>query len=421
MKTNDLHIELPSSKSLSNRWLTLNHILDNHFVLHNLSEADDTQLMQTLLLQLRRRRSNLYYCKNAGTVARFMVALLAFTPGDYFVSGDTRLNQRPMSALINALRDMGCRIDCTENEGFLPVHIIGAIPQRKMVELNPSDSSQYVSAMMLAGTLLPNGITLTLTNRPSSRPYIDMTRAVLEDAGIDTSVSANRRVYRVDSATTRHPRPHQVVQIERDWSSASYIYAAAAILPGLRIRMPGLSLTQSCQGDRAVATIFEQLGVASHEVKSPYRSQIRSVTICGTGLHEALFEHNFIDTPDLLPAALVTCAALGIRAKLKGVKNLRIKESDRLLALQTELQKMGGKMNISTDEVHILPCELHSTPLICAHGDHRIAMAFAILTLRFPEMEIDTPEMVSKSFPGFWSQLALIRKAASRSAIQKKE
>lgn len=413
MNTNDVHIELPTSKSLSNRWLVLNYLLGNAFMLRHLSSSDDTELLSTLLSQLRNGRTSQFYCHNAGTVARFMLAILAITPGSWILYGDKRLNDRPMAPLIDALRGMGCSILCTEREGFLPVSISGLPPTRKMAELDPSASSQFVSAMLLIGTQLPNGITLTLTDRASSRPYIEMTCAVLGEAGFETTVSPNRRVYRVGER--RHAAQHKkpVINIERDWTSASYIYAAAALLPGIRLRMPGLTLSNTKQGDSVVAQIFEELGVATQELRAPYRTNTRSIAIHGGGTHKNTFEYNFIDCPDLLPAVLVTCAALGIKAKLKGVKNLRLKESDRLEALRLELTKMGGRMTISDTSVTLYPTELHPIEPVCTHNDHRIAMAFAVLSLRYPDLNILNPETVSKSFPGFWEQLKLIRKAAT--------
>lgn len=417
MRTNDLHIELPASKSLSNRWLVLNYLLKSPFILRNLSDADDTQLLADLLNQLRGGTSNLFYCRNAGTVARFMMAILATTQGNWRLTGDSRLRERPMAPLISCLRNMGCGIVCTEREGFLPVDIAGHVPQFRMTEVDPTESSQYVSAMMLVGCALPNGVTLTLTDRASSRPYIDMTGAVLTQAGIRNAVSPNRRVYRVEPAGCEH-RSQQAVNIERDWSSASYIYAAAALLPGMRLRMQGLTYENSCQGDRVAKELFGMLGVETREVRSPYRAGARSITIVGTGECPGLLEYNFIDCPDLLPAVLVTCAALGVKARLKGVKNLRLKESDRLAALQTELCKMNGRMTVAETEVVVYPSELHPVEQVCAHNDHRIAMAFGVLSLRYPQITIDSPDSVSKSYPSFWSQIALIRKAMEKQSAQ---
>ena len=409
MKTNDLHIELPASKSLSNRWLVLNYLTGASFVLRNLSTADDTLLLQALLNQLRHGTSNHFHCRNAGSVARFLMAVLAVTPGEWMLSGDDRLKHRPFSPLINALRNMGCHIDCTEQEGCLPVRITGYMPQHKMTELDPSASSQFVSAMLLIGPMLPQGLTLTLTDRAASRPYIDMTCTVLNQAGIETSVSPNRRVYRVNTLPQSMPNRNLAIAIERDWSSASYIYAAAALVPGLRLRMPGLSLSNSCQGDRVAAQIFEHLGVNTREVRSPYRKQVRSITVCGTGKPESTLEYSFLDCPDLLPAVVVTCAALGVRARLKGIKNLRLKESDRIKALKQELEKMGGVFTQTATEIRLTPATLHPTAPVSTHGDHRIAMAFGVLTLLYPDLVIEDPEQVSKSFPDFWTQLNAIR------------
>lgn len=411
MTTNDLHIALPASKSISNRWLVLNYVAGSPFILRNLSTADDTQRLQALLTQLKNGRSSHFYCHNAGTVARFMMALLALTPGEHTLSGDERLNERPMSPLIDCLRGLGCHIVCTGQEGFLPVTITGCTPDHKMAEIDPVTSSQFVSAMMLVGPLLPNGITLTLTGRASSRPYIEMTRTILNTAGIESSVSPNNRVYRVEPLPARLASKHKVIEIERDWTAASYIYAAAALVPGVRLRMQGLSLN-TCQGDSVLAEIFTHFGVHTREVRSPYHPNSRSITIESDGAYDPVFEYNFLDYPDLVPAVAATCAALGIHANLKGAKNLRYKESDRLLALQTELKKMGGRMTFNNRLAVITPAELNPTEPVGDHGDHRIAMAFGILSLKYPNLTVENPDVVTKSFPKFWEQLKLIRIAA---------
>lgn len=387
----------------------VNYVMQSNFVLHNLSTADDTQLLLALLSQLRHGSNNLYYCHNAGTPARFMLTLLAVTPGIHILSGDERLKQRPMAPLIETLRKMGCQIECTENEGFLPLTITGHTPEFKTATIDPSLSSQFVSALMLVGPLLPNGITVTLTDRASSRPYIEMTRLILNQAGIEATVSPNKRVYRVGLTPPKAFRKSKVIEIERDWSSASYIYSAAAILPGVRLRMQGLSLT-SVQGDSVTASIFESLGVATKQLRSPYRTNVRSIIVEGTNQHVSRFEYNFIDCPDLLPAVITTCAALGIEARLKGVKNLRHKESNRLLVLKTELEKMGGSMLFTENEVILHSAQLNPTLPVDDHNDHRIAMSFGVLSLKYPNLTVLHPESVSKSFPDFWLQLDLIKK-----------
>lgn len=414
MRTNDLQISLPASKSISNRWLVINHVTGSGFVIRKLSEADDTRLLQTLLTQIKSGASNYYYCHNAGAVARFVMALLAFTPGEHILTGDERLLKRPMSPLIDCLRGLGSEIVCKGEEGFLPVSIKGCIPDHRMAEIDPVASSQFVSAMLLVGGILPGGITLTLTGRASSRPYIEMTRAILNQAGIEATVNANNRVYRVEPLRCMAHLKHKVIEIERDWTAASYIYAAAALLPGVRMRMQGLTRSSS-QGDKVVAEIYEHFGVQSCEVKSPYHKNTRSITIMGTGNYQNTFEYNFLDYPDLVPAVVVTCAALGIKARLKGAKNLSYKESDRLSALQTELTKMGGCMTSGGGEIVLTPAELHPTEVVNSRNDHRIAMAFGVLSLKYPSIAIDSPEVVSKSFPKFWDELKLIRRFGTSS------
>ena len=406
LETNDLHIALPSSKSLSNRWLVLNHLLGRPFALRNLSDSDDTAILQTLLGQLRRGKNSEFFCGNAGTVARFMLAVLAITPGEWTLDGDERLRQRPMGPLIEALRGMGFPIRCLGEEGFLPLHITGYMPPHKMTEIDPSESSQYVSAMLLIGPFLPQGLTLTLTDRAASRPYIDMTLTVLNRAGITTSVSPNRRVYRVNPVQSL---THSNISIERDWSAAAYIYAAAALLPHHRLRMQGLSLSGSCQGDKVTAELFSHFGVTTREVRSPYRKEVRSVTVEGNGTHDTTFEHNFIDCPDLLPPVLITCAALGVKARLKGVKNLRLKESDRLQVLTEELGKMGCRVTQTATELKFFPTNLKPLEPVDDHGDHRIAMAFGILSLRYPDIRLLNPSCVTKSYPTFWEQVELLK------------
>lgn len=406
MKTNDIHIELPYSKSLSNRWLMLNYQLRDVYVLRNLSDADDTRLLKQLLRQLRQGDATVFHCENAGTVARFLLALLAFTPGNWMLTGTTRLCQRPFGALIKSLRDMGANIICRDQEGCLPVTIIGTSPKRKMAFIDPSESSQFVSSLMLVAPFLPLGMTLTLTDRPASRPYIEMTSHVLRAIGVEVVESANRRVYRIEPVNRNLPRKVQVQNMERDWSAAAFVYEAAALQQGKRIRMPGLTLSDTMQGDSIVARLFAPLGVMSKELRSPYRQGTRSVVVEGGGEVQSTVEYNFLDCPDLFPSIAVTCAVLGVNARFKGVAHLQQKESDRLIAIQAELSKMGGELVLSSKEATLVPHPLHPVHPVCTYGDHRIAMAFGILKLRFPELVIEHPEVVSKSFPTFWDQMA---------------
>ena len=406
MKTNDIRISLPASKSMSNRWLMINHLTGSCFRISKPSTSGDTRLLRRLLNQLESGdSSHVYYCNNAGSVARFLMPLLAITPGHHILTGDDRLCQRPMAPLIEALRQMGLRVECTENEGFLPVQIQGSVPNRRTVSVDPLLSSQFVSSLLLIAPRMPDGISLTMTQRPTSRPYIEMTCEILRQAGIDARRSSNGRTYYVNHLDTK-PKS-SAVSIERDWSSASYFYTMALLRPDLRIRLLGLQF-DSCQGDSATDNFFRLLGITSTEVRSPYRSAGRSITIHGGGDCPRSIQFNCIDCPDLVPTFAVAAAAVKVKATLKGVSNIALKESDRMQAITAELQRMGGKVSCTEDEMVILPADLHPVEPVKTWGDHRIAMAFAPLKLRFPDLVIENPEVVDKSFPEFWEQFDLV-------------
>lgn len=401
MNTNDIRINLPASKSMSNRWLIINHLLGSHFRIGKLSTSGDTKLLRRLLTQLETQSSDVFYCENAGSVARFMMPLLAITTGSSLLTGDERLCQRPMGPLIEALRQMGLRLECTEKEGFLPVHIQGSVPTRRTVTVDPLLSSQFVSALLLVAPRLPEGISLTMTQRPTSRPYIEMTTDALQQAGVEVRRSSNGRTYYVQPFVGK-PKP-AAVTIERDWSAASYFYTMAMLRPDLRIRLLGLQL-DSCQGDSATDRFFRMLGVVSTEVRSPYRAAGRSITVQGGGERAKSVVFNCLDCPDLVPTFAVAAAASGLRAVLKGVSNIALKESDRMVSITTELRRMGATVNTTEDEMHILPSVLKPKEMVRTYGDHRIAMAFAPLQLRFPDLKIEAPQVVEKSFPEFWEE-----------------
>lgn len=401
MNTNDIRINLPASKSMSNRWMVINYITGSRFRIGKPSTSGDTRLLRQLLAQLDEGKSDIFYCNNAGSVARFLMPLLAITPGHHILTGDPRLCQRPMAPIIESLRQMGLRVECSENEGFLPVHIQGGIPTKRTVQVDPLLSSQFVSALLLVAPVLPEGISLTMISRPTSRPYIEMTADILRQAGVNVRRSSNGRTYYVQPMTTK-TKPTAVV-IERDWSSASYFYTMALLRPELRIRLLGLQL-DSCQGDSAADAFFRQLGVRSTEVRSPYRAAGRSITLQGGFDRSKTVQFNCLDCPDLVPTFAVAAAAAGVRATFKGVSNIALKESDRMYAITTELRRMGGKVNTTDEEMAILPATLKPVEPVQTYGDHRIAMAFAPLRLVFPDLQIENPEVVDKSFPEFWEE-----------------
>ncbi|MCQ2297801.1 MAG: 3-phosphoshikimate 1-carboxyvinyltransferase [Bacteroidales bacterium] len=412
MRTNDIHIALPASKSISNRWLVVNHFENGAFRLSGLSTADDTVLLRGLLSQVASHSSSVFYCHNAGTVARFMAAVLAITPGYHYLTGDDRLKQRPIAPLVDALNSMGFNVRYADKEGFLPLNIQGCQPIRKMVSIDASQSSQFVSALMLLGIAMPDGIRIMPKSKVASSSYVDMTLQVLKEAGYPVAQHPTSRVITVDPKPQKDADARSIINIEPDWSSAGFFYEAALMCPQSRFRLTGLSL-RSIQGDSVASSYFAKLGVSTTEVRSPFLKTSNSLLIHGGGPSSRRVYFSFRKCPDLVPAVAVACAYLGIGATLAGISTLRLKESDRVEALLAELRSLGSRIevNASGDIVlHASKKGLHPTRAIHTYADHRIAMAFAPLSLVIPDLEFDDKSAVSKSFPDFWNQLSLCKR-----------
>lgn len=399
MEQETIQITLPSSKSLSNRWLILDYMSRTGIKIKNLSSSNDTQQLGRLLHQLKGGRRHNFDCKDAGTVARFMMALLAITPGSHILTGAEQLLKRPMGQLIDALREAGCSIKCTGEEGYLPVKIEGVVPSAPRIKIDCSISSQYASALLLAAATMPQGGMVELVSAPASEPYIDMTLKVMEQAKVQCVLKGNPPTYNVS-----HTIPQcDVVSIEKDWSSASYFFEAISLMPGIPVRLPGLQ-RESLQGDQVLRDIYATLGLSVNQAE-------QSVEIRRDKEMVTSFEFDFTNTPDLVPAVAVTCAALGIEGHLTGVQNLRYKESNRLESLEEGLAKLGRKIEVGESTMTIPAGKpftresLDGVGVIDSHDDHRIAMAFGSLKVLNPSIEVTNPECVSKSFPDFWKML----------------
>lgn len=391
---NPVQITLPASKSLSNRWLVLDYLSLNGIRIKNLSTAEDTQLFKRLLRQLKLGRRHNFDCHDAGTVARFLTALAAFTPGQNIITGSERLCSRPMGALIESLRNAGCNIVCLGEEGHLPLKIDGIMPKATRIKIDGTESSQYVSALLLASLLFPQGLAIEVTGLPNSEPYIDMTLRTLADAKVECVLKGNPPAYHIV-----HSIPQcDIITIEKDWSAAAYFYEAVALRPELYLRMSGL-YANSCQGDSAVKAIFDTFGVDTQQAE-------QTIEIINIDDIEPTLKYDFTKVPDLFPATAVTCAALGVEACLTGLETLHHKESDRVESVRLELEKMNVKVEITPEgAMQIHPSELKISQPVDPHGDHRIAMAFGALKVKYPEVEVLTPEVVGKSFPTFWEML----------------
>ena len=475
----DTEIDLPSSKSESNRALMIMHYaksqsaIDNEKLeiapfshISNLSKSDDTILLQQLLNKINEQSMSSEMieldCANAGTVFRFLMTAVAnlqltvdneqltiednyniFSDSQIFrflLTGSERMKSRPVDSLVDALRNLGVTIEYTERDGYPPVLIkvskFGCQHPtcdsqfstfNNKVEVSVSQSSQFASSLLLAAPTWKDGLELNLTGELSSLPYIDMTIDMMRRCGIDVkrndrTIIVKSGIYKIDNIT-----------IEPDWSAAAFWYEMAALSDSANIFLKNLNIN-SLQADAVVMKIFDDLGVKtfssdggvvirrsqgrrvarSQGLKSIVNSQ-QLINFTGQQIFNCQFStFNFMDCPDLFPSVIAACAGLKVNATFTGLKNLSIKESDRKIAMINELKKI----NISFDEIsedvirmrcpETLPCFTEENPIIFKnYGDHRIAMALSILSLKIGAIEMENPEVVSKSYPGFFRDMKI--------------
>ena len=391
--------QLPASKSEANRALIL-HALAGGGTLHNLSDAHDTQLMRRLLAAAP--TASVLDAEDAGTVMRFLTAYLAVTNWRGRLTGTARMQERPIAVLVDALRQAGARISYLHNEGYPPLELAGFAAadhdaaQPTDLAVRGDISSQYISALLMVGPRLPGGLRLQLTGHIGSRPYINMTAALMQRFGADYAAEGNALRVR---AGAYQPTDYTV---ESDWSAASYWYSLVALAPaGSAIVLPGLR-RQSLQGDQAIGEMMTHFGVETTFLPDGIQLRQRPVRSAADGL--AL---DFTDCPDLAQTVAVVAAALGIPVEMTGLESLRIKETDRIAALQTELAKFGGDLRELGGgrfraESRGFAVNRQS---VATYHDHRMAMAFAPLAMRGP-LTIESPTVVKKSYPQFWNELA---------------
>ncbi len=397
-------VRLPASKSISNRVLMIRALSGEDFPLDNLSEADDTALFAELLGAVRNRRGDAV-CEldtgNAGTVMRFLTAMLSLKPGTWVLTGSDRMRQRPIAVLVEALNTLGADIEYLAKPGYPPLLVKGRRFRGGELLVDAGISSQYISALMMIAPLLEGGLTLRYSNRPVSLPYIRMTSKLMKTFGVRSSTQKNG--ISVPEGTYA-PAPFTV---EADWSSAAFWYEAASLAAGAEILLPGL-VENSLQGDSVLPGIFQNLGVETAFTPDGVRLKTNLKPAEG-------FFFDFTDHPDLAPAVITTCAALGIRGRFEGLNSLRIKETDRIAALKAEYEKLGVKVESAevTDmlqSIEIAPRSgnlpnPHAMPLFETYGDHRMAMTFAPLALLLGPVRISNPDVVTKSYPGFWKEM----------------
>lgn len=394
----DTEIKLTGSKSECNRALIISALSKGSVSVDNLSDAADTALLveslQSVNSQHATGNGQLIDIGPAGTAMRFLTAFLSIQEGTFTLTGTERMKQRPIGILAEALKAIGADITYLENEGFPPLQISGPLKQSSpSVKIKGDISSQYISALLMVATALPQGLVLEIEGELTSKPYVDMTLAMLAQVGIshiwqDNTISITPQEFK-----------EAKLYVEPDWSAASYWYAIAALADEASIFLPGLN-GYSLQGDSKITEIMANFGITSQfkdggvflkKEAKPISRKIFDLKEC----------------PDLAQTIIVVCAALGHDCTFTGLETLKIKETNRVLALQTELAKIGVKL-IEKNLSYKLDCSGLFFPekmFINTYEDHRMAMAFAPLALKIKQLEIEEKEVVNKSYPYFWNDL----------------
>ena len=383
------NLKITGSKSESNRLLILKALYPE-LKIENLSNSDDSQVMAAAL----EKANGEIDIHHAGTAMRFLTAYFATKDGaNVILTGSKRMRQRPIRLLVDALKRMGASIEYTENEGYPPLKITGKKIHSSRVSLAANISSQYISALMLVGASLPQGLEIALNGQVTSEPYILMTLGLLKQAGINGNYENGRIAI---EATQKIEA--KTIAVESDWSSASYFYSLAAISETAEIKLSNYN-KQSKQGDSNLAKIYEKFGVITEFGENWIRLKKEK------GKKPSRISEDLRDSPDIAQTIAVTCLALNMGCELKGLHTLKIKETDRLEALKAEMEKFGAEVLISKDSLTLRPCKnLAEGVKIATYNDHRMAMAFAPLGLK-TKLLIEDTEVVSKSYPGFWQDL----------------
>ena len=386
-------IVISGSKSESNRLLILQELFPE-ISIENLSDSDDSIHLQHALST----EASTIDIGHAGTAMRFLVGYFASKQNsEVILTGSERMQQRPIGILVEALRDLGADISYEENEGYPPVRIKGKAITKNNVQINGNVSSQYISSLILMGTHLAKGVTIELMGKITSIPYINMTLSLLNQLGISTYFEGN-----IIQVLPAKQLQKQTVVVESDWSSASYFYAVAAFSEvGSEIQLSAYK-KESLQGDSCLAEIYTHFGVET--VFDQNTITLKKVSASESGL----LTLDLKNAPDIAQTIAVTCFGLGVTCHLTGLHTLKIKETDRLEALEAELKKLGASISITNESLSLSTSEvMHENIAIKTYNDHRMAMAFAPLAFKVPIAILDA-EVVSKSYQKFWKDMQQI-------------
>ncbi len=387
-------ITLPASKSISNRALIINALSGNESLLTNISDCDDTRVM----LHALRHMPDEINIMAAGTAMRFLTAFLSVTPGKHIITGTERMQHRPIGVLVDALRQLGAQVEYVGREGYPPLCVADSVLSGGLLQLPGDVSSQYISALLMIAPTMQQGLMLHLTGDIVSRPYIDMTLNIMQTYGAKAQWVDNDMLQ-----VMPHPYTPIPYIIENDWSAASYWYQMVALsqAPDAMVVLPGL-FEHSVQGDAQISNIFQSLGVKTEFTSQGVRLSKASQPVVSH------LELDMVKQPDLAQTVVATCLCLGVYFHLTGLQSLRIKETDRIAALEKEFAKLGFVVSDCND------CEMMWAGERCVpqkevaldtYDDHRMAMSLAPCALRLGTLRINNPQVVSKSYPNFWCDM----------------
>lgn len=385
-------IELPYSKSISNRLLILKALINDNLEIKNLSQADDSILMKGAIEKMSNYAT--IDVQNAGTCFRFLTAFFALKADKIILKGTKEMHKRPIKILVDALQKLGAEINYIGEEGYPPIEIVGRKLTGGDIRLKGNVSSQYISALCLIGPFIEKELTLEIEKELKSVSYIDMTINLMRDIGIET--------YREEKKIFINPFKkinRSVMEVESDWSSASYWYEYLSFCEvGEELLLKGLK-KNSIQGDSVVQEIFRNFGIQT------YFNEFGARIVKGSITPITHFTYNFSSVPDIVQTMVLTCLGNKVEGRFEGVSHLRYKETDRIQALENEVRKLGGEIVLTDKDtlvlkiVSSLPKDVH----IKTYQDHRMAMSFAPLVRKGLRMRIEDPDVVKKSYPTFWN------------------
>jgi len=394
-------INLPGSKSISNRVLVIKALSGLPFQIKNISDSDDTKHLSKAFEQIQSGNVAVIDVGHAGTDMRFLTAFLSTQNFSCELTGSERLQQRPIQDLVDALKKLGADIEYKNKEGYPPLVVKGKTINGGKVSINGNVSSQFVSSLLLVAPYFKNGLELTIEKNMVSKPYIEMTISIMKEFG--AQVDWNQNIITVKSKPYQYDKTEYIV--ESDWSAASYFYSIVALSRiNSELVIKGL-FQNSLQADSACATIYKSFGVDTEFLDCAIKITKTKLLV------ENNFTYDFINCPDITQTVACTCLGLKIAFQLNGLQTLKVKETDRILALKNELGKFSEGIDVTLSSISYkgqADIGLDSKYYIATYNDHRMAMAFAPLCMMFEHIVIEDAEVVSKSYPQFWNDLKKI-------------